>query len=69
MKRRLISFFCICMLLISLVPFSAHADDAIDKVLCTTSTIPVAQLSPNDIYANTSTYGGTHDSAYRKTNE
>jgi hypothetical protein len=36
---------------------SAAADSPIDKVLCTTSSIPVAQANSKDIYAATSTAG------------
>ena len=57
MKKRLFALFCVCLMLCALLPVSAAADSAIDKVLCTTSSIPVAQASAKDIYAATSTAG------------
>jgi len=55
MKRRIISLLCVLVMLISLLPLSASADNAIEKVLCTLSTIPVAMNDSRDIYAATST--------------
>ena len=57
MKRRFIAALCLCLMLCALMPTSASADSAIEKVLCTTSTIPVAQNPASDIYAATSTTG------------
>ena len=57
MKKRFIAALCIVLMLCTLVPMSAAADSSIDKVLCTTSTIPVAQANSKDIYAATSTAG------------
>ena len=57
MKRRLLAALCLCLMLCTLIPMSAAAESAIDKVLCTTSTIPVAHNNVNDMYAATSTVG------------
>ena len=57
MKRKLIAALCLCLMLCALMPLSAGADSAIVKVLCTTSTIPVAQASVAEVYANTSSSG------------
>lgn len=57
MKKRFIASLLLCMMLCCLVPLSASADNVIDKVLCTTSSIPVAMGDSRDIYASTSTYG------------
>ncbi len=55
MKRSMLSLLCVLALLLSLLPMSAAADNAIDKVLCTLSSVPVAMNDSRDIYANTST--------------
>lgn len=55
--KRVFSLFLCLALLVCIAPVSARADNAIEKVLCTTSSIPVAQASANDIYAATSTSG------------
>ena len=57
MKKRFIAALCIVLMLCTLMPMSAAADSPIDKVLCTTSSIPVAQANSKDIYAATSTAG------------
>ena len=57
MKRRITALLCVCLLICALVPMSAAADNAIEKVLCTTSYIPVAQADSRDIYVSTSTAG------------
>ncbi len=55
MKKRLIALLCACLMLCSLLPLSAAADSAIEKVLCTLSSVPVAMNDSRDIYAATST--------------
>jgi len=57
MKKKLLAALCLCLMLCALFPMSAAAENAIDKVLCTTSTIPVAHNNVNDMYAATSTAG------------
>ena len=57
MKKKFIAVLCLALMICTLLPVSAAADSAIDKVLCTTSTIPVAQANSQEIYAATSTAG------------
>ena len=70
MKKRLLCALCLMLILCTLLPVSALADSAIDKVLCTTSTIPVAQADSREIYAATSTAGCYIDSyLWRRTSD
>jgi len=70
MKKRLLAALCLALMLCTLLPLSASADSAIDKVLCTTSTIPVAQADSREIYAATSTSGCYIDSyIWRRTSD
>lgn len=70
MKRKIIAALCLALMLCTLVPITASADNAIDKVLCTTSTIPVAQADSRDIYVATGTAGCyIESSTWRRVND
>ena len=70
MKRRFIALLCLALLLCSLMPTAAAADSAIEKLLCTTSSIPVAQMDSRDIYVATSTAGCyVEDYTWRRTSD
>ena len=70
MKKKLIALVCLVLMFCTLLPISAAADNAIEKVLCTTSTIPVAQANSQEIYAATSTSGCDVDSyLWRRTTD
>ena len=70
MKKKLIALVCLVLMFCTLLPISAAADNAIEKVLCTTSTIPVAQANSQEIYAATSTSGCYVDSyLWRRTTD
>lgn len=69
-KKKLIAALCLVLMLCTLLPLSAVADSPIEKVLCTTSTIPVAQANSQEIYAATSTSGCYVDSyVWRRTTD
>lgn len=60
MKTVVKRFLIICLVLcmgVSCLPVKAHADSAIDKVLATTSHVPVALMDVSNISASTSTPG------------
>lgn len=70
MRKKSLALLCVMLMLFSLLPVTASADSAIEKVLCTTSTIPVAQADSRDIYVNTSSSGCYVDShLWRRTGD
>ena len=57
MAKKTITLCLMLCMLFSVVPVKAHADYEIDKVLATTSTVPVALMDVSNITAATSTAG------------
>ena len=75
MMKRFIALLCLALMLCTMLPTTAAADDLIDalimqqqsstesagnainKVLCTISSVPVANGDSREVYANTSTNG------------